>query len=126
MMNLFLDYGTTEYTSMALATYATLLTADFINDYKKGCEFGRLSQEIGSRYPDAPQTIKSAIVYYLFVNRWLQPIRSNVPALREWSHKAFAAGGNCDIYGVGAFVRPRNIFSLVRYTSPRVFEGNRE
>jgi predicted ATPase len=120
MMELFLRYGVTEYTSMALAVYSSILMTNLSENYKIGLELGKLSKEIGSRYPESHVTIKAAITYYLFFNRWAQSVHANVPALREWAEKAFAAGGNCDIYGVGALVGLGN-YSLLSGVQLKVF-----
>jgi predicted ATPase len=102
MMNLFINYGSTEFSSMGLATYATLLTSDIFEDYEKGYQLGLLGLELGKRYPNSIATPTSAIIFYLFVSRWSQPVKNCISPLRELAKKAFEDG--TDIYGVAAIV----------------------
>ena len=102
MMSLYIDYGATEFSSMGIATYATMVTSDIVEDYESGYQLGLLTLELGKRYPNSIATPTSAIVFYLFVNRWNQPVRNNISPLRELAKRAFEDG--TDIYGVAAIV----------------------
>jgi predicted ATPase len=102
LMSLFVEYGRTEFSTIGVATYATLLSSYIIEDFEKGYEFGRLSIEMGERYLNRPVTIEARIIFYLFVNRWHNPISTNIQPLQELAKKAFDLGSGA--LGVGALV----------------------
>ena len=82
MANLSLQYGNTEVSSFAYATYGMIIGSVF-GHYDLGYEFGQLALRLNDRFNKKELRNKPPFVVYAFINHWKKHVSTDVDRLTD-------------------------------------------
>lgn len=94
VVQLTLEYGMMKESAPALLTYASALTTDLLNDYETGYQYGLEALKLAQRrFPKTLDTANAISLYYIFINRWKNPMRTSILPLRKNYNSLLEKGG---------------------------------
>ena len=82
MVNLALQYGTTQEVPFSYVTYGNILRSG-LGDYQTGYKFGKLGIQLSEQFNNAAQKCRVFTFFVNLVNHWRMPVKSNVPLARR-------------------------------------------
>ena len=92
-IDLALTHGTNRQTVVALMAYGMVLGSSMFRDYELSTRYGRTALQIGQRYPKTIEKASGTYIYYAFIHRWKNALRTSIFPLKQNFHALLEAGG---------------------------------
>ena len=93
VIDLSLTHGITRHTPAGLATYALVLGSEMLKDYEKSSIYGKTALNIVQRFPKTLEIGGVTYMYYAFIHRWKNSLRTSSLPLRQNFRVLLEAGG---------------------------------
>lgn len=110
IINLSLDQGISKPTPVGLATYAMVLGSEMLHDYEASSLYGKTALTIAQRFPKTVEKGGATYMYYAFIHRWKNHLRTSVLPLRQNFRLLLDQGGGSIAAADGVYI---NLMSLV-------------
>ena len=110
IIDLSLSHGISRPTSVGLATYAMVLGSEMLKDYETSSLYGKVALNIAQRFPRTLESGGTTYMYYAFIHRWKNSLRTSSLPLRHNFRVLLETGGGPITAANGVYI---NLISLV-------------
>lgn len=110
IIDLSLTQGISRPTPVGLATYAMVLGSEMLHDYDASSIFGKTALNIAQRFPKTTELGGTAYMYYAFIHRWKNHLKTSILPLRQNFRLLLEQGGGAIAAADGVYI---NLIGLV-------------
>jgi len=110
IIDLSLKEGVSKPTAVGLATYAMVLGSELLHDYDASSAYGKVALNLAQRFPKSVEKGGATYMYYAFIHRWKNPLRTSVLPLRQNFRVLLESGGGAITAADAVYI---NLISLV-------------
>ena len=110
IIDLSLSQGVSRVTPVGLAVYAMVLGSEMLQDYEASSLFGKTALNLAQRFPKTDDKAGATYMYYAFIHRWKNPLRTSVLPLRQNFRSLLESGGGSVAAADGVYI---NLIGLV-------------